>query len=137
MSIFVDSSKRAYACCIYVTSTLCKGTTESRVFTAKSKIAPINKEQTIPRLELLSIFIGLSLAESSIQKTSMDFEQINLFSDSTIALWWIQGSRRLPSIVTTLVQKIRLIAKRLQEASNVSFFHVPTTRTQLIVLHEE
>ncbi|KAK5965068.1 Pao retrotransposon peptidase [Trichostrongylus colubriformis] len=126
MSIFVDSSKRAYACCIYVTSTLSKGTTESRLFTAKSKIAPINKEQTIPRLELLSIFIGLNLAESTIQKTSMDFEQINLFSDSTIALCWIQGTRRLPSIVTTLVQKIRLITKRLQEGSNVSFFHVPT-----------
>ncbi|KAK5982817.1 Pao retrotransposon peptidase, partial [Trichostrongylus colubriformis] len=126
LSIFVDSSKRAYACCRYVTSTLSKGTTESRLFTAKSKIAPINKKQTIPRLELLSIFTGLSFAESAIQKTSMDFEQINLFSDSTIALCWIQGTRRLPSIVTTLVQKIRLITKRLQEGSNVSFFHVPT-----------
>ncbi|KAK6019496.1 Tas retrotransposon peptidase A16 [Ostertagia ostertagi] len=126
MSVFVDSSKRAYACCIYVTSTTNKGTSESRLFTAKSKIAPIKKEQTIPRLELLSIFIGLSLAESTIQKTNMEFKQINIFSDSTIALCWIQGTRRLPSIVTTLVQKISLIWKRLQESSSVSFFHVPT-----------
>ncbi|VDO39649.1 unnamed protein product [Haemonchus placei] len=125
MSVFVDSSKRAYACCIYVTSTSNKGISETRLFTAKSKIAPMKREQTIPRLELLSIFIALSLAESTKQKANMEIKQINIFSDTTIALCWIQGTRRLPPIVTTLDQKISLIWKRLQESCNVSFFHVP------------
>ncbi|VDP50401.1 unnamed protein product, partial [Heligmosomoides polygyrus] len=111
---------------IYVTTTSCGNRKDSRLFTAKSKIAPISKEQTIPRLELLSIFIGLSLAESTIQRIDTKFEQINVFSDSTIALCWVQGNRRLPSIVSTLVQKIGAIAKRLRESTQVVFFHVPT-----------
>ncbi|VDP21335.1 unnamed protein product [Heligmosomoides polygyrus] len=113
LKLFVDSSKRAYACSIYVTTTPCHGVEESRLFTAKSKIAPINKEQTIHRLELLSIFIGLGLIESTIH-------------DSTIALCWMQGNRRLPPIVSTLVQKISLITKRLRDFIDVTIFHVPT-----------
>ncbi|VDO57833.1 unnamed protein product [Haemonchus placei] len=46
MLILVDSSKRAYACSIHVTTTSCQGIKETKVFTAKSKAAPIKKEQT-------------------------------------------------------------------------------------------
>ncbi|EYC27487.1 hypothetical protein Y032_0009g755 [Ancylostoma ceylanicum] len=126
ISVFVDSSKRVYACSIYVTSISESGQKESRLFTAKSKVAPINKEQTIPRLELLSIFIGLSLTESTVEKVNLRIEQINVFSDSTIALYWIHGTKRLPPTVSTLVQKIELIRKRLSEQTPVSFYHVPT-----------
>ncbi|VDO09335.1 unnamed protein product, partial [Haemonchus placei] len=126
MSIFVDSSKRAYACSIYVTTTSCEGIKETKLFTAKSKVAPIKKEQTIPRLELLSIFLGLSLAESTMNKVDIMFQKVNLFSDSTIALCWIQGYKRLPTMVNTLVQKIGLITKRIRDTSNVTFYHVPT-----------
>uniref|UniRef100_A0A183GRU9 Reverse transcriptase domain-containing protein n=1 Tax=Heligmosomoides polygyrus TaxID=6339 RepID=A0A183GRU9_HELPZ len=104
LSVFVDSSKRAYACSIYVTTTSYHGVEESRLFTAKSEIAPINKEQTIPRLELLSIFIGLGLVESTIQKINVKFEKISIFSDSTIALCWIQGNRRLPPIASNIAE---------------------------------
>ncbi|VDO92561.1 unnamed protein product [Haemonchus placei] len=83
-------------------------------------------QTNIPRLELLSIFLGLSLAESTMNKVDIMFEKVNLFSDSTIALCWIQGYRRLPTMVTTLVRKIGLIAKRIRDTSNVTFYHVPT-----------
>ncbi|EYC05914.1 hypothetical protein Y032_0079g1255 [Ancylostoma ceylanicum] len=126
ISVFVDSSKRVYACSIYVTSISESGQKESRLFTAKSKVAPINNEQTIPRLELLSIFIGLSLTESTVEKVNLRNEQINVFSDSTIALCWIHGTKRLPPTVSTLVQKFGLIRKRLSEQTPVSFYHVPT-----------
>ncbi|XGW34477.1 hypothetical protein V3C99_018407 [Haemonchus contortus] len=52
--------------------------------------------------------------------------KVNLLSDSTIALCWIQGYKRLPTMVTTLVQKIGLITKRMRDTSNVTFYHVPT-----------
>ncbi|VDP15125.1 unnamed protein product [Heligmosomoides polygyrus] len=74
LPLFVDSSKQAYACSIYVTTTSCHG------------IAPINKEQTILRLELLSLFIGSCLDESTVQKINVKFEEISIFSDSTIAV---------------------------------------------------
>ncbi|RCN30578.1 hypothetical protein ANCCAN_23653 [Ancylostoma caninum] len=88
--------------------------------------APINKEQTIPRLELLSVFIGLSLAESTIEKINLKIAKINVFSDSTIALWWIHGTKRLPPTVSTLVQKIGLIRKSQFAEIVVSLYHVPT-----------
>uniref|UniRef100_A0A183FVZ8 Integrase_H2C2 domain-containing protein n=1 Tax=Heligmosomoides polygyrus TaxID=6339 RepID=A0A183FVZ8_HELPZ len=107
--------KKAYACSICVTTISCGNREDSRLFTEKSKIAPISKEQTIPRLELLSIFIGLSLAESTIQRIDTKFEQINIFSDSTIALCWVHGNRR---------RYCKMTAKR--ESTRVVFFHVPT-----------
>ncbi|EYC18265.1 hypothetical protein Y032_0028g1767 [Ancylostoma ceylanicum] len=122
--IFLDCSKRVYACRIYVTSASIDGRTESRLFTAKSKVAPINKEQTIPRLEFLSVFIGL--AEPTIEKVNLKIGKINVFSDSTIALCSIHGTKRLPPAVSTLVQKIGLIRARLYAETPISFYHVPT-----------
>ncbi|KHJ94999.1 Pao retrotransposon peptidase [Oesophagostomum dentatum] len=86
LSIFADSSKRVYASCLYITSTLANGRKETRLLIAKSKVASINKVQTIPRLELLSVFIGLSLAETTLAKIDFDIDRINVYSDSTIAL---------------------------------------------------
>ncbi|CAJ0592387.1 unnamed protein product [Cylicocyclus nassatus] len=53
LSVFVDSSKRAYACCLYTTTSTKNGTKNTSLFTARAKVAPIKKGQTIPRLELL------------------------------------------------------------------------------------
>ncbi|CAJ0607513.1 unnamed protein product [Cylicocyclus nassatus] len=126
LSIFVDSSKRAYACCLYTTTSAKNGMKSTSLFTAKAKVAPIKKEQTIPRLELLSIFLGLSVAETTMSKCGINFSEVNLFSDSTIALSWIASSKKLPPIVTTLVQKISFAAERIRETAKLNFFHVPT-----------
>ncbi|EYC14365.1 hypothetical protein Y032_0040g167 [Ancylostoma ceylanicum] len=126
LSIFVDSSKRAYACSLYVTTTSEDGKVDTQLFTAKSKVAPLKKEQTIPRLELLSIFLGLSVAESTIEKSGVKFAKVNVFSDSTIALSWVHTSKKLPPTVTTLVQKIGFATERIQGSSPVMFYHVPT-----------
>ncbi|CAJ0598230.1 unnamed protein product [Cylicocyclus nassatus] len=125
LAVFVDSSKRAYACCLYVT-TVENGKMVTTLFTAKAKVAPIKKEQTIPRLELLSIFLGLSVAETTMSKCGIKFTEVNLFSDSTIALSWIGSNKKLPPIVTTLVQKIGFAAGRIGTAAKLNFFHVPT-----------
>ncbi|KHJ85936.1 Tas retrotransposon peptidase A16 [Oesophagostomum dentatum] len=124
--IFVDSSKRAYACGLYITTISEDGSKSTQLFVGKSKIAPLKKEQTIPRLELLAIFLGLSVAETTILKTGVKFERINLFSDSTIALSWLRANKKLPPIVTTLVQKIGFTAERVRQTSQLTFFHVPT-----------
>ncbi|CAJ0606241.1 unnamed protein product [Cylicocyclus nassatus] len=126
LSVFVDSSKRAYACCLYTTTSTKNGTKNTSLFTAKAKVAPIKKEQTIPRLELLSIFLGLSVAETTMSKCGINFTEVNLFSDSTIALSWIASNKKLPPIVTTLVQKISFAAERIRETAKLNFFHVPT-----------
>ncbi|KIH65782.1 Pao retrotransposon peptidase [Ancylostoma duodenale] len=126
LSIFVDSSKRTYACSLYVTTTAEDGRVDTQLFTAKSKVAPLKKAQTIRRLELLSIFLGLSVAESTISKNEVKFARVNVFSDSTIALSWVHTSKKLPPAVTTLVQKIGFATERIQASSPVMFYHVPT-----------
>ncbi|KHJ78768.1 Pao retrotransposon peptidase, partial [Oesophagostomum dentatum] len=79
LSIFVDSSKRAYTCGLYITTISGDGSRVTQRFVGKSKIAPLKKEQTIPKLELLAILLGISVAETTILKTEVEFEKINLF----------------------------------------------------------
>ncbi|RCN35308.1 hypothetical protein ANCCAN_18826 [Ancylostoma caninum] len=92
LSFFLDSSKGAYACSLYVTTTAENRKVGTQLFTAKSKVAPLKKEKTIPRLELISIFLGLSVAKSTISKSAVKFARVNVFSGSTIALFRVHTS---------------------------------------------
>ncbi|KHJ99756.1 hypothetical protein OESDEN_00265 [Oesophagostomum dentatum] len=67
----------------------------------------------------------LRLAETTLAKIRLKVEEINVFSDSIIALCWLQENRRLPPFVSSLVQRIGLIRGRLSEKARISFFHVP------------
>ncbi|CAJ0591457.1 unnamed protein product [Cylicocyclus nassatus] len=126
LSMFVDSSKRVYACVAYITTDTQAGERYTRLYCAKSKVAPIGTTQKIPKLELLAIFIGMNLLEYIVTKSGLKFDKINLFSDSTIALAWIHSKKRLPSLVTNLTQKIQLTRERLEQYRHVQIYHVPT-----------
>ncbi|CAJ0598456.1 unnamed protein product [Cylicocyclus nassatus] len=125
LSMFVDSSKRVYACVAYITADTQAGERYTRLYCAESK-APIGTTQTIPKLELLAIFIGMNLLEYIVTKSGLKFDKINLFSDSTIALAWIHSKKRLPSLVTNLTQKIQLTRERLEQYRHVQIYQVPT-----------
>ncbi|KHJ85432.1 integrase core domain protein, partial [Oesophagostomum dentatum] len=56
----------------------------------------------------------------------LKFDDVNLFSDSTIALAWIHSKKRLPSLVTTLTQKIQLSRERISCYQPVHIYHVRT-----------
>ncbi|KHJ86909.1 Pao retrotransposon peptidase [Oesophagostomum dentatum] len=110
LSVFVDSSKRVYACAAYVTTESEDARRYTRLYCAKSKVAPIGTTQTIPKLELLAVFIGVNMIEYIISRTGLKIDRINLFSDSTIALSWVHSKKRLPS-------------------HQVDFYHVSTCET--------
>ncbi|CAJ0605126.1 unnamed protein product [Cylicocyclus nassatus] len=126
LSMFVDSSKRVYACVAYITTDTQAGERYTRLYCAKSKVAPIGTTQTIPKLELLAIFIGMNLLEYIVTKSGLKFDKINLFSDSTIALAWIHSKKRLSFLVANLTQKIQLTRERLEQYRHVQIYHVPT-----------
>ncbi|KHJ85669.1 Pao retrotransposon peptidase, partial [Oesophagostomum dentatum] len=126
LSVFVDSSKRVYACAAYITTETDDGLRYSHLYCAKSKVAPVGTTQTIPKLELLAIFIGMNMMEYITSKSGLKIDRINLFSDSTIALSWIHSKKRLPTLVTTLTQKIQLSRERISHGHQVNFYHVPT-----------
>ena len=87
---FCDASERAYAAAIYIVFTTEVGTSVQLV-AAKTRVAPL-KQQTIPRLELLSALV-LARLMASVSSTLADLkiDQIHCWSDSQVALAWIAG----------------------------------------------
>ncbi|KAL6742657.1 hypothetical protein Aduo_015787 [Ancylostoma duodenale] len=123
LSVFVDSSKRVYACVAYITTETEEGR-YTRLYCAKSK--QTDRTQTIPKLELLAIFTGMNMTEYIITKSGLKYDKVNIFSDSTIVLAWIHSKKRLPSLVTKLTQKIQMSRERIASIQKIRFYHVPT-----------
>ena len=89
---FYDASLKAYAGLVYLLIETESGFLVQFV-AAKTRVSPL-KEQTIPRLELLSALL-LSRLLTSVTESLGDELQLLLprcFTDSTVALYWIKGA---------------------------------------------
>ncbi|XP_033362368.1 uncharacterized protein LOC117240438 [Bombus vosnesenskii] len=111
---FCDASERAYGACVYLRSLDHYGNVQTRLLTAKSKVAPL-KTQTIPRLLLTSLIAIIR------QALHIEVKRTVYWTDSTIVLQWINSS---PHTLKTFV------ANRVAEIQNKTSFtdwrHVPT-----------
>jgi len=78
---FCDSSGLVYGCAIYV-RIVTDSSTYVKLWTAKSRLAPM-KEQSIPRLELLSCLLLAKLVDSLLKATKgvVSFDRIVCWSD--------------------------------------------------------
>lgn len=93
-----DASQNAYATCIYLRSTDNYGNYYVQLLCSKTKVSPL-KQLTIPRLELCACLLGAKLINSV--KACLNIEiPIIMWSDSQIALWWINTE---PSSLQTFV----------------------------------
>ncbi|VDM98123.1 unnamed protein product, partial [Onchocerca ochengi] len=106
--VFTDASNVAYSAAVYALNHENQGTkSNSFLIYAKSRIAPI-KGITIPRLELLSILIGVRAAQFVLKQLEMNENQVTLWSDSKCALHWIKNyTKLLPRFVQNRVEEIR------------------------------
>ncbi|KHJ86284.1 integrase core domain protein [Oesophagostomum dentatum] len=68
----------------------------------------------------------MNMTEYIVSKSGLKFDQVNMFSDSTIALAWIHSRKRLPSLVTTLTQKIQMGREHISCYQPLHIYHVPT-----------
>lgn len=85
---YCDSSTVAYGAVCYLCS-ISENDVHVNIMCSKSRIVPLNKNLTIPRLELNSALLLSNLAKSVYNLFELKIDKIVLYSDSKIALAWI------------------------------------------------
>ncbi len=103
---FCDSSQVAFAGVVYIRATYTDTSVSTTLVIAKSKVAPL-KTQTIPKLELCSAVLLSKLLSTVSRELNIDMKDVFAWSDSTIALGWINTSpHRLKTYVANRVVSI-------------------------------
>ncbi|GBM79751.1 hypothetical protein AVEN_164489-1 [Araneus ventricosus] len=105
LHVFVDACKGAYAACVFVRSEV-EGESKVRLIRAKNRVAPL-KSLSIPRLELMACCIGARLVNSVIKAIDASSIKVTLWSDSTVALWWIKEYGDWSVFVANRVKEVR------------------------------
>lgn len=97
---FADASSVAYAAAVYIKTTDQDGRIHISLLTAKTKVAPVEKEVSIPRLELCAALLAAKLLSEVSQVLNVPKENLRAWTDSTVVLAWLKG---LPNRWTTFV----------------------------------
>ena len=119
LDCFVDASEKACCACVY----LVNDSGERHLLAAKTRLAPISKPLSIPRLELIAAIMGARLVSfigESLSNSLPDLQR-RFFSDSQIVLYWLQCRSPLKLFVSNRVREI------LSTTTIHQWFYVPTT----------
>ncbi|XP_033212329.1 uncharacterized protein LOC117169929 [Belonocnema kinseyi] len=104
---FCDASEEAYGACVYILSVDSHHSKNISLVCSKSRVAPI-KPLTLPRFELCAALLLARLINTVRNALYVNFERIVLWSDSTIALSWINSEpRKLKTFVCNRVTEIQ------------------------------
>lgn len=120
LHVFSDASSTAFAACGYIRTIYNDGTISSHLLVSKSRVAPL-KVVSIPRLELSAMLLAANLVKAllTILQPVMEVHEVHLWSDSEVALYWINShSSRWSVFVANRVAKIQELT------SNCCWHHV-------------
>ncbi|KFM82032.1 hypothetical protein X975_09549, partial [Stegodyphus mimosarum] len=115
---FADASEKAFGAVIYLQSITSPGEYCSKLLCSKSRVAPI-KTMTIPRLELSACLLLSKLMQKVLEALKLKIDDVKLWSDSSIALAWINTS---PHLLKTFVSN--RVSQIQQLTSNYQWEHV-------------
>ena len=105
---FCDVSHQAYAAVVYLRVETSSGY-YARFVAAKTRVSPL-QDRSVPRLELLRALLVSRLVTNitSALNAQLELNPPTLFTDSKIALFWIQGhDKEWRQFVENRVQEIR------------------------------
>ncbi|XP_022836959.1 uncharacterized protein LOC111364343, partial [Spodoptera litura] len=90
LHVFADASQAAYGAVVYM-----RVIDEERVYvsliTSKTKVAPIEKQVSIPRLEICGAALAAKLILETSQVMCVPKNKLFAWTDSTIVLAWLKG----------------------------------------------
>ena len=86
--VFCDASAVAYCAVIYAVQG-----GESRLVMARSRLAPLSAQLSIPRLELMAALIGARLMEFVRQSLGVSSPLVRFWTDSMDVLFWITSQK--------------------------------------------
>ncbi|GBM61493.1 hypothetical protein AVEN_163883-1 [Araneus ventricosus] len=111
---FSYASTHAYSAVVYLQCYAKDNTPLSKLLASKSREAPL-KKKTVPCLELCACLLLAKLVEKVLLSLKMNIEEVILFSDSTIALAWINSPpHQLKTFVGNRVSKIQSLTEQHQ-----------------------
>lgn len=113
---FADaSSSTGYGCCVYLRVLSPTGKAKSYLLCSKSRINPLAKPLTVPRLELNACLL-LAKLMSKVHSTlsiKLKIDSTFLFSDSQIALAWINSDPiKLNAYIANRVKVVQQLTNR-------------------------
>ena len=103
---FTDASDDAYAVVVYL-KTINKDSNKINLIFSKTRIAPIKDNLTIPRLELMGVFIGCRASKFVINELKLDNVKQFIFTDSKCVIEWCKTEKPLNRFVIDRVKEIR------------------------------
>lgn len=122
--VFSDASCKAFAAVAY----LQQGLQIPQLYFAKNRLNPMKLKGTIPKFELLSVLCAINLVKFLRSEIQFVWKEINLFSDSMIAISWIKngGDHKQGIFVENRVREIRNSLRTWKEEGlTVNLYHVP------------
>ncbi|XP_064074465.1 uncharacterized protein LOC113394292 [Vanessa tameamea] len=118
---FADASQAAYAGAVYMKVTDGFGNIRVNLVTSKTKVSPVEKEISIPRLELCAALLATKLIHEVSQIMQIPKEDLYAWSDSTVVLAWVRGEpTRWNTFVSNRVSEIHTMLDSSQ------FRHIET-----------
>lgn len=126
---YCDASLIAYGCCMYVRVLKNNGEIAVNLLCSKSRIAPINKKLTIPKLELNSCLLLSKLTNKILNLLNSHISNVILHTDSKICLAWINSN---PLKLNAYVANRLLLIKRLKGNINWSYINTSSNPADIL-----
>ncbi|VDL68243.1 unnamed protein product, partial [Nippostrongylus brasiliensis] len=117
--VFTDASSSSYCAVAYTVARFQCAPPRVSFLISKSRLAPLKQTITIPRLELAALMIGAKLLTFISQQLDIRIARKFLWSDSSVALNWINTKKDLPVFVSNRVKIIK------SNTTDVNIRHVP------------